>query len=898
MIDFLAQPFAIAGAIAAAGPILIHLLNRRRFRTVNWAAMDFLRQAMQRNRRILQMRDLLLLLLRCLIVLCIGLALAQPFFRNSGSDSLFATVWPWVVGLGAIVAAIWAVVASTKAVKFVAAAVALFLTGVAGWGVYENFQSRTVADSNTNSRQPVHAVLVIDNSLSMAYETLEGDLLDRAQARAAEFIDQLPSGSRISVIPTSGTGKSFSLDAYRNKDDARDAVGRIEVVDQSASVANALALAAEACDRLSELAAKRVVFFGDQQASGWPAENVDEDLNRLPELQIVQVAPEEPQNVWVSEFRLASGVADIETPSTFIAELEHSGENSLEDLQVTLSLDGMSVASQSIDLEPGQRRQIEFKYQIDIPAEPGRPQFVTAELLVETPTIDGDRLKRDNFRSLIVPVVAGLPVVFVDALGKKENIASGEVGETYPLRRYLAPKLSRDEYQRQLIDVRHLTIDEVDIQTLADARLVVIAGIESPGATVEILREFVEQGGALVIAAGGNFDPAVWTQMAWKDGAGILPTPLTGDAFGETPEELELRASLDALELFHLNYSTMQHPYFVLENEDDEFLNDWYRQTLFFKAAIADTSDEVAERLLAADRNRLTEAASVADETDANNQGVGIESSNAPRWLLWAADRAAELPTSTEAIDATARQMQPRVLAAFDVAPPETAPAPLPFLVERRVGAGRVLLFTSGVYSSWNTLSGKNSNIGMFDRILRQLIEDTLPPRNFEAGERIVLPVTPDHRFRYTLDRPDGETESLTVEALGGDQFGVGIANADRSGVYQLVRTEGDGGELDDPARKQIIPLVVNAPVAESEMAFLDETGLAERLDSAEGTPWHWVGPGEQITIEGAEIQGRNYWRVLIFLAIVGLLAEMLILAWPQLRHGTNATLADQAEVT
>ena len=894
MIDFLVQPFAIAGAIAAAGPIVIHLLNRRRFRTISWGAMNFLRQAMQRNRRILQLRDLLLLLLRCLIVLCIGLALAQPFFRNSGNNSLLATVWPWVVGVGAIVAGIWAVVAATKSMKIVATAVALFLTGFAGWGVYQNFRSRAVADSATNSRQPVHAVLVIDNSLSMAYETLEGDLLDRAQARAAEFIDQLPSGSRISVIPTSGASKSFSLDAYRNKDDARDAVGRIEVVDQSASVSTALALAAEACDRLPELAAKRVVLFGDQQASGWPVERAGDDLKQLPELQVVQVAPEEPQNVWVSEFRLASGVADIETPSTFIVELEHSGTLPLEDLQVTLSLDGMSVASQSIDLEPGQRRQVEFKYQIDIPAEPGRPQFVTAEVLVETPTVDGDRLKRDNSRSLNVPVVAGLPVVFVDTLGSKENVASGEVGETYPLRRYLAPKLSRDEYQRQLIDVRHLTIDQVDIAALADARLVVVAGLESPGAAVEMLREFVQQGGALVLTAGGDFDPAIWTQLAWNDGAGILPVPLAGNAFGETPEQLELQANLDSLKLFHLDYSTMQHPYFVLENEDDEFLSDWYRQTLFFKAAIADTSEEVLTRLLEADRKRLSDVVATTEDDSAD------DATNGPRWLLWAADRATELPRSAEAIESTARQMQPRVLAAFDVTASEAGSDPLPFLVERKVGAGRVLFFSSGVYSSWNTLSGKNSNIGLFDRILRRLIEETLPERNFNAGERIVLPVSPDRRFRYTLDRPDGETESLTVEALGGDQFGVDISNADRAGVYQLVRTEGDGSELDEASRKQVTPLVVNAPLQESEMVFLDEAKLAERFGSDEGTPWHWVGPGERITTEGAEIQGRNYWQMFVLLAIVGLLAEMLILAWPHLRDWQTGEqpVGDQVKVS
>ena len=54
MFQLVAIGFAIAGAIAALGPIIVHLLNRRRYRVVDWAAMDFLREALQRSRRILR----------------------------------------------------------------------------------------------------------------------------------------------------------------------------------------------------------------------------------------------------------------------------------------------------------------------------------------------------------------------------------------------------------------------------------------------------------------------------------------------------------------------------------------------------------------------------------------------------------------------------------------------------------------------------------------------------------------------------------------------------------------------------------------------------------------------------------------------------------------------------
>ena len=67
------------GALAVASPIIIHLLNRRRFKIVEWAAMDFLFEANKKNRRRVQIENFLLLFLRCLAMLLIGLLLARPF---------------------------------------------------------------------------------------------------------------------------------------------------------------------------------------------------------------------------------------------------------------------------------------------------------------------------------------------------------------------------------------------------------------------------------------------------------------------------------------------------------------------------------------------------------------------------------------------------------------------------------------------------------------------------------------------------------------------------------------------------------------------------------------------------------------------------------------------------
>ncbi|MHC4408946.1 MAG: BatA domain-containing protein, partial [Planctomycetota bacterium] len=76
------NPFLLGGMALASLPIIIHLLNRRRFKQMEWAAMDFLLKAAVRNRKRVRLENLLLLLLRTLIVVLLILAVARPFTKS------------------------------------------------------------------------------------------------------------------------------------------------------------------------------------------------------------------------------------------------------------------------------------------------------------------------------------------------------------------------------------------------------------------------------------------------------------------------------------------------------------------------------------------------------------------------------------------------------------------------------------------------------------------------------------------------------------------------------------------------------------------------------------------------------------------------------------------------
>jgi len=74
---FVNPAFVASGAALIASPIIIHLINRLRFRRVRFAAMEFLLQSQQRNRRRILIEQLILLLLRILLVLFIMLLIAR-----------------------------------------------------------------------------------------------------------------------------------------------------------------------------------------------------------------------------------------------------------------------------------------------------------------------------------------------------------------------------------------------------------------------------------------------------------------------------------------------------------------------------------------------------------------------------------------------------------------------------------------------------------------------------------------------------------------------------------------------------------------------------------------------------------------------------------------------------
>ena len=763
-----ALPLAIAGVAAAAAPIIIHLFNKARFREIDWGAMDFLLEAAKRSRSLLRFRDLWLLVLRTAAVILFGLAVARPFLR---------------LGAGA-----------------------------------------------TAGRGPIHAILIVDNSMSMGRERLGGrTLLDDAKDRAKDAFAKLPAGSRASVIPLCGPAGSYSLDPLGTQEDAVEAIDAIRVIDRAGTVAQAIDLATQAAERVVDLAEKRIVFLGDQQIAGWPADpksllvTTDGQGNRPPlDMQAVAVAVPEPDNTWVESFAVVDGVADVELPATLTAVVRHEGREPRRNVQVSLVIDGVEVATDSLDLEPGQAREVTFSHLFDASPEPDRPAWSTAMVVLPE-----DAVPEDDRRCLVVPVVSSLPVVFVDQYGASdEDPRRGRLGETRSVRRLLAPVTTRDATQKQLVRVRHLTIEKLEEDTLQDAGLAVVAGVRGPGDAVPLLRSFVERGGQLVIAAGGDFDSAEWNAAAWLDGAGILPAALGGTS-GRLPDES------GRLEPRRLAWDSMRdEPLFRVPDVPAEELADLYGAPLFFKTVVTDMA-----------------------------------------------------ATGADAI--TDPALKPRVLAKFDDGTPflvtrRIGKGSVAWLASGLTGSWNTLAKTNAMLLCDRLLRGMLADtlpahtIPSADRF-------TLP---VAAGDRrATLTLTrPDEN-----GGPAGLVESLTVEAVGGDAYGATLRDLSNRGIYMVTATkvsEPASRDADVDGRRaaeELLwrqPLAVNGPARESEPAVFDAKSFAARHAEIDGL--RWIGPDEAIEFSGAQVVGHDAWWWMLAASGLCLVGESLLLATPR----------------
>jgi hypothetical protein len=295
--NFLA-PALLGGAAAASVPVIIHLFFRSRYRPQEWAAMEFLRRAVQKTSRRLKFQELLLLLLRMLLLVLLAVALARPFTTNENV----------IVPEG----------------------------------------------------EPVEALFLFDQSYSMGALEAGTTRFEQAKAKAKLIVDRLPVGSKVQLIGFNTTAQLIG--SPESREVAKASIDKLRLTYQATNLASATGLAVKllAANQppaspgeqvvrppagLTELQYKHIYLISDMQRSGFDqgGQSVRGDLQALRKrgpLFFVRVGSTTPRNAAVVGIAPQTELPVVGRRMVFTVFVRNSGKEPLRDVRVWLAVDG------------------------------------------------------------------------------------------------------------------------------------------------------------------------------------------------------------------------------------------------------------------------------------------------------------------------------------------------------------------------------------------------------------------------------------------------------------------------------------------------------------------------------------------------------------------------------
>jgi len=336
---------------AAAAPILIHLWNKRRYREVSWAAIEYLLAAMRKNSRRMRIEQLLLLLVRTAIIVLLVLAVSQPYLEKLGI--------PFTAG------------------------------------------ERTLK------------LLVIDGSYSMGYKPTDKSRFDRAKELAEQIVDDSAEGDAFALVLMSSPPEVIVGQPAVEPAGFNEEIENLRLphggADLSATLAQVerIAQAAES-DGLSQVEA---YFLTDLGRNTWGAESsgsaeVRQRLERLAQrasLVVVDLGQPSAENLAITGLTIGEPFVTTTRDVALSAQVRNFGSQPQTHKLVELLIDGRRVKESYVDVAPGQQAQVTFNHRFDAPGD----HVVELKL-------DPDLLVVDNQRWLSVPVKEHLRVLCVN----------------------------------------------------------------------------------------------------------------------------------------------------------------------------------------------------------------------------------------------------------------------------------------------------------------------------------------------------------------------------------------------------------------------------------------------------------------------------------------------------
>lgn len=338
------------GLALGGAPILIHLLHRRRYIEVPWAAMRFLIAATKKQSRRLHLEQLLLLIVRTLIVLLIAMALARPSIETMG----------------------------------------------------EYFRSEG----------PRHRIIVIDSTFSMGYVGQDRSRFDRARDIGRQIASAARQGDALQLVRIGESIPRVIVKQPAYQPAAvLEEIDQLPLLDERADISGVLEEINDLLAMVPEITTKEVYFLTDLQTAGWAprdsseATRVKSGLKRLAErakLVFLDVGQPGTANTAITGLRASEGFVLSGRSLQLSTTIRNFSTSGAVGQTVELLLDDRLSDTRQVDLPAETDVRVDFT-----------PAFSSGEHRVEV-RLKPDGLRVDDSRRMVIPVRDELQVLLVN----------------------------------------------------------------------------------------------------------------------------------------------------------------------------------------------------------------------------------------------------------------------------------------------------------------------------------------------------------------------------------------------------------------------------------------------------------------------------------------------------
>lgn len=460
---FFNHPAMLGWLAAAAAPLVIHLLNRRKHREMPWAAMQYLMAAIRKSSRRMHIEQWLLLAIRTLLVVLLVLAMAEPVLEQTG------------------------------------------LTLVAG--------------------QRTHKVLVIDGSYSMAFKTADQTRFERAKELAERIVEESRQGDGFTLVLMAAPPRVLVGTPAFEPHEILQEIEQLKLVDEGADLPATLIKIEEILEAArrdqTRLAREEIYFLTDLGRNTWAPEFRGSDaagefrrrsqkLAGSATIVVADLGQPNAENAAIVSCRAVEPYITAARDVTIEAEIHNFGRQERLRHGVEFYVDGRRAGETQVDLEGEGSNTAGFNYRFDAPGE----HRIEVRLAA-------DQLDVDNHRWLSLPVVRQLRVLCVN--GRPAGGAFQGAADYLVVA--LSPRgLTDDRSAVRPEVVPESALVELDLEPY-DAVFLCNVGQFTPN-EAKVLESYVKHGGGLVSFLGDQVQTESYNRQLSPDGVAVLPVRL------------------------------------------------------------------------------------------------------------------------------------------------------------------------------------------------------------------------------------------------------------------------------------------------------------------------------------------------------------------------------------